>query len=126
MVGPTYDIDACRYSGTSKRKDLNYFQVSIRSLEIKIIWISKIKRFRTSKLVKSGARNLSFSNSVVHGSLGIIDSAALTRAPKALVRSRLTVAAKPIITHQPSTDTGDITSNMMRVALECSLSAHVI
>jgi hypothetical protein len=50
---------------------------------------------RTSRLVKSGLRNLSFSKSVDHGSLGIMDSAASTKAPNARVRSRLTVAAKP-------------------------------
>jgi len=49
----------------------------------------------TSKLVKSGLKNLSFSKSLDHGSFGIIDSAASTSAPNALVRSRLTVAAKP-------------------------------
>jgi hypothetical protein len=52
----------------------------------------------TSKLVKSGLRNLSFSNALDQGSLGIIDSAASTSDPKALVRSKLTVAAKPVIT----------------------------
>lgn len=50
---------------------------------------------RTSKLVKSGLKNLSFSNSLDHGSFGIMDSAASTRAPKARVRSKLTVAANP-------------------------------
>lgn len=49
----------------------------------------------TSKLVKSGLKNLSFSKSLDHGSFGIMLSAASTRLPNALVRSRLTVAAKP-------------------------------
>ena len=50
---------------------------------------------RTSKLVKSGLKNLSFSKSFDHGNFGIIDSAASTKAPNAFVRSRLTVATKP-------------------------------
>jgi hypothetical protein len=50
---------------------------------------------RTSRLVKSGLKNLSFSKSFDHGSLGIIDSALSTNLPKARVRSRLTVAANP-------------------------------
>jgi hypothetical protein len=49
----------------------------------------------TSRLVKSGLRNLSFSNELSHGNLGIMLSAASTKAPNALVRSKLTVAAKP-------------------------------
>lgn len=51
----------------------------------------------TSRLVKSGLRNLSFSKSEDQGSFGIIASAASTKAPKALVLSRFTVAAKPLI-----------------------------
>jgi hypothetical protein len=51
----------------------------------------------TSKLVKSGLRNLSFSNELSHGNFGIMLLAASTRAPNALVRSKLTVAAKPEI-----------------------------
>ena len=50
---------------------------------------------KTSKLVKSGLRNLSFSNSVDQGSFGIIASAASTSDPKALVRSRFTMDANP-------------------------------
>ena len=50
---------------------------------------------KTSKLVKSGLKNVSFSKSFDQGSFGIILSALSTRAPNARVRSRLTVAAKP-------------------------------
>lgn len=50
---------------------------------------------KTLRLVKSGLKNLSFAKSFDHGSLGIIDSALSTSFPNALVRSRLTVAAKP-------------------------------
>lgn len=41
---------------------------------------------KTSRLVKSGLKKVSFSKSLDHGSLGIIDSALSTNAPKALVR----------------------------------------
>ena len=50
---------------------------------------------RTSRLVKSGLKNLSFSKSFDQGSLGITDSAPSTNLPNARVRSRLTVAANP-------------------------------
>jgi hypothetical protein len=50
---------------------------------------------KTSRLVKSGLKNFSFSKSLDQGSFGIILSALSTRAPNARVRSRLTVAAKP-------------------------------
>ena len=50
---------------------------------------------RTSRLVKSGLKNSSFSKSLVQGNLGIIDSATLTRPPNACVRSTFTQAANP-------------------------------
>lgn len=52
-------------------------------------------KVKTSRLVKSGLKNLSFSNSVPQGNLGMRLSAALTRPPKARVRSAFTMAANP-------------------------------
>jgi hypothetical protein len=52
-------------------------------------------KVRTSRLVKSGLKNLSFSKSAGQGSLGMRDSAAFTKAPNARVRSALTMATKP-------------------------------
>jgi hypothetical protein len=49
----------------------------------------------TSKLVKSGDRNLSFSKSLDHGSNGIIFGAPSTKPENAFVRSRFTVAHHP-------------------------------
>jgi len=52
-------------------------------------------KVKTSRLVKSGLKNVSFSKSLGQGNLGMKDAAPSTRAPNAFVRSRLTVAAKP-------------------------------
>jgi hypothetical protein len=46
-------------------------------------------KVRTSREVKSGDRNLSFSKSSPHGSSGISEGAAETSSPKALVLSTI-------------------------------------
>jgi hypothetical protein len=72
----------------------------LRRKEPKTIWISPrpsclVVGVHTSKLVKSGDKNLSFSKSLDHGSSGIIFGAPSTKPENAFVRSRFTVAHHP-------------------------------
>src|SRR3569833_2495896 len=62
------------------------------------------QKVRTSREVKSGERNLSFSKSLLKGNKGINVGAASTRSPKARDLSRLTMAAKP--SHSPLVPAG--------------------